>query len=408
MDNLLDRDGQRRLSEYFGRIGEILGHDRRRSSFATYALGLLGDGERKSMEPIAARSCGAPEEVDSVHQQLHHFLVNSQWSDREVRLEAARYAVEAVMASEPIETWQIDDTGFLKQGTHSVGVQRQYTGTAGKITNCQLGVSLSVATRNDQVPIDFELYLPKSWADDQARREEARIPDEVEFKTKVELACDMIRRAVADGIPAGVVLADAFYGDEPRFRATVRSCGLRYAVAVKSDNRVWRLDKRGHRRGKPVTVGKLAQSLGAQSFRRVTFRQGTKTALSGRFAVRRVVPAYRAKGEKLSEREPVHLVIEWPDGEPSATKFFFATLPDGWTPKRLIRLIKERWRTERVYEDLKGELGLDHYEGRRYPGWHHHVSVALCCYAFVVAERVRRFPPTARGQERDCPIALAA
>ena len=407
MQTLLDQSGQRRLAEYFGRIGEILGHDSRRASFATYAMGLLSDAERKSIEPIAARSCADVEKVSAVHQQLQHFVADSPWSDHEVRLGAARYAIEALTAGEPIETWQIDDTGFLKQGTHSVGVQRQYTGSAGKIANCQIGVSLSVATRTEQVPIDFELYLPKSWTESKERCEEAHIPEEVTFKTKVEQACEMIRGAVANGIPRGVVLADAFYGDEPSFRAAVRSQGLDYAVGVKSDNRVWKVDRRGRRRGEPLTVAQLASSLKPKRFRRVTWRQGVQGPLSGLFAMQRVMPAYRAASADLASRESVWLILERPDDQ-SETKYYFASLPDNWSKKRLIRLLKQRWRTERVYEDLKGELGLDHYEGRRYSGWHHHVSVALCCYAFVVAERVRLFFPPPRRSQAHRALTLAA
>ncbi|HEX9560012.1 MAG TPA: IS701 family transposase [Candidatus Dormibacteraeota bacterium] len=398
MQTPLDQGAQGRLEKYLGGIGEILAHDSRRASFATYALGLLSEGERKSIEPIAARSCADDEQVSAVHQQLQHFITDSPWSDREVRRGAARYAIEALSAREPVETWQIDDTGFLKQGTHSVGVQRQYTGSAGKIANCQIGVSLTVATRTEQLPIDFELYLPKSWTESRERREEAQIPEEVIFKTKVEQACEMIQRAVVDDIPGGVVLADAFYGDEPSFRAAVRSQGLHYAVGIKSDNRVWKLDRRGRRCGEPVTVAQLARSLDPRSFRHVTWRQGTSEPLSGFFALQRVIPAYRAADEDLTSRESVWLIIERFDGD-TETKYSFASFPRSWAEKRIIRLLKQRWRTERVYQDLKGELGLDHYEGRRYSGWHHHVSVALCCYAFVVAERTRRFFPPPRGSQ---------
>src|SRR6516162_2082924 len=201
-----------RLEQFFDLIGVHLKDRRKRESFAMYAFGIFGDGERKSAEPIAARSCADPDQTNNVHSKLLYFLARSTWDDRAVRLEAARYAIEAVQKREPITTWIIDDTGFLKQGKHSVGVQRQYTGSAGKITNCQLGVSLSVATRSEQVPIDFELYLPESWTSDTARRHAARVPEDVDFKTKVELAIDMIRRAVDDRIPGDVVLADSFYG----------------------------------------------------------------------------------------------------------------------------------------------------------------------------------------------------
>jgi len=345
----LDPSGQRRLTEFFDRIGAILGDDRRRASFATYALGLLGDGERKSMEPIASRTCPDPEGVDAAHQRLQHFLVDSNWSDRDVRRDAAGYVIDALTAHEAIQTWIIDDTGFLKQGNHSVGVQRQYTGSAGKIANCQLGVSLSLATATQQAPVDFELYLPKSWTEDPSRRMEARVPEEVVFKTKVELALDLVQRAVANDLPRGIVLADAFYGDEPSFRAGIRSLGLPYAVGVKSDIRVWRVDKKGCLHGEPLTVKRLAGDLRPKDFRRVTWREGVKQSLHARFAACRVVPAYRSKAEPPEQREAVWLIIEWPEGEAEPTDYYFATLPKGWSKKRLVRVIKERWKTERVY-----------------------------------------------------------
>ncbi|MCK6592706.1 MAG: IS701 family transposase [Polyangiaceae bacterium] len=407
MDYLMDADGERRLGEYFAEIGEVLKNKKRRASFAVYAMGLLSDGERKSMEPIAARACPDVAGVDAQHQRLSHFMTDSVWSDRDVRQVAARYALSAMTAREPVQSWIVDDTGFLKQGKHSVGVQRQYTGSAGKIANCQLGVSLSVTTGTEHVPIDFELYLPKTWTEDAERRREARIPQSVVFRTKVELALDMVRRAVEDGVPRGIVLADSFYGDEPRFRSEVRALGLDYGVGVKSDCRVWRADRSGRRRGDPVTVRDLVAQLAPRKFRRVTWREGTRQSLYARFAALRVVPAYGDASEGV-RREAVWLLVEWPQGEPTPTKFHFCTLSLRTPRKHLVRALKDRWRTERVYEDLKGELGLDHYEGRRFPGWHHHVSVALCCYAFVVAERVQRFPPSARRQTPDYPFALSA
>jgi SRSO17 transposase len=388
MDYSMDRDAERRLGEFFDRIGDVLGHKKRRESFALYAFGLLTEGERKSMEPIAARACADPEEVDAVHQRLGHFMVNSEWRDRDVRRVAARHAISAMVEREPITTWIIDDTGFLKQGTHSVGVQRQYTGAAGKITNCQVGVSLSITTETEHVPIDFELYLPESWTGDPKRRKEALIPKEVAFKTKPELALGMLKRAVADDVPRGIVLADSDYGDKFDFRAGARALGLDYAVGVHATTTVFRVDRNGRPRGDSISVRELG-IWRRHSFRRLTWRDGTKKALASRFCVERVVVAQdNGVGEELT------LLIEWPEGESKPTKFWLATTARNLPKRYLVHLVKQRWRTERVYEDMKGELGLDHYEGRRFPGWHHHVSVALCCYAFVVAERVRRFPPT--------------
>jgi SRSO17 transposase len=394
MEPFMDAAAQQRLESYFRTIGEVLGNDSRRGSFAVYAMGLLGDAERKSIEPIAARACPDPQKIDAMHQRLLHFAVDSKWSDREVRRVAAQYALEEMTQREPVEAWIVDDTGFLKQGQHSVGVQRQYTGSAGKITNCQVGVSLSIATRTEHLPIDFELYLPTSWAHSPERRQEARIPPEVTFKTKPQLALEMIRRAMTQRVPPGVVLGDTAYGSSSEFRQGIRSLGLHYAVAVYPNTTVHLLDEGGGPRGEALSVSHLATSIHEQGgFRRCTWRKGTREDLSARFVLRRVIAA----GVPKHEQEPLWLLIEWREGEPEPANYFLISLPGHRTKKQLIRLVMQRWRTERVYEDLKGELGLDHYEGRRFPGWHHHVSVALCCYAFIVAERVRRFPPSARG-----------
>lgn len=398
-DYVLDAAGERRLRNYLDRIGDVLADDLRRASFATYAIGLLSEGERKSMEPIAARACADESEADAAHQRLHHFISNQPWSDRAVRRQSAQYALAEIERREPIVAWLIDDTGFLKQGSHSVGVQRQYTGSAGKITNCQIGVSLSVATRSQQLPLDFELYLPKSWADDPARRKAARIPEEVSFRTKPELAMAMLRRAVDDDVPKGIALADTAYGNSSDFRLGLRGLGLDYAVAVDSTTKVWRIDNLLRRRGTPLSANDLALQIGRKGFRRVTWRQGTNRSLSARFAFRRVVP-FHDDGIDPAVREDVWLVMEWEDGERKPTKFYFATLPPRITKKQLVRIIKLRWRTERMYEDLKGELGLDHFEGRSFPGWHHHVSAVLCCCAFVAAEHARSFPPSA-GEEME-------
>lgn len=408
MADLMNAAAQQRLSEYFDRIGAVLGRKGRRESFALYAEGVLGDAERKSIEPIAARACADPSRADAEHQRLLHFALDAPWSDDDVRWEASQYALSAMTAREPVDSWIIDDTGFLKQGRHSVGVQRQYTGSAGKTTNCQIGVSLTVATRTEQLPIDFALYLPESWTEDRARRREARIPDNVQFATKTELALRLLKRAVARGAPPGLVLADQAYGTSREFRKGVREMGLHYAVAVDDRTVVMVFDKLGRRRDEIISVGDLAHRIDAQGgFRRCTWRQGTKQDLSARFALRRVVPAYdEARG--VDKREAVWLLIEWRDGEDEPANCFFCSLPGRPTKKQLVRRVMQRWRTERVYQDLKGELGLDHYEGRRYPGWHHHVSVVLCCYAFVIAERVQRFPPSARRPLEDDAQSSAA
>lgn len=391
------RDGQAavgRLTAYFERIGSHLPRRAQRESFATYLFGILSDGERKSVEPIAARACGDPNGTKRSHDRLLYFLRQSPWSDRAVRREAARHAVAAIAEREPVTTWIIDDTGFLKQGKHSVGVQRQYTGSAGKITNCQIGGSLSVASRREHVPIDFALYLPRSWLDSPARRSEARIPEDVKFKTKPELALDLVVRALEAEVPGEIVLADAGYGTSVEFRNGLVAYGLDYAVGINGTTKVWTLDARGRQSRDAISAFDLGVRLGRKAFRHVTWRDGTCGPLFSKFCFRRVVVAHD-DGTPASDRDPVWLVLESPDDEKQPTKFTLSTLPRRMSKKQIARAIKERWRTEPAYSELKGELGLDHYEGRSYPGWNHHVSVVLCCYAFVVAERVRRFPRSA-------------
>ncbi len=401
--------GNARLDDFLELVGDILGHSRSRASFATYALGLLSEGERKSIEPIAARSVGTSTTVDAAHQRLLHFITDSTWDDHAVRLAAARYAIKAMTTEQPLESWIIDDTGFLKQGTHSVGVHRQYTGSAGKVTNCQIGVSLSVATRSAHLPIDFELYLPTSWTDDPARVLEARIPPEVTFKTKLELALGMLSRAVKDGIAPGVVLADSAYCASAEFRLALHRLGLRYSVGVNCLTSVYEVRDVVNRGGQAISLKALATKLDRKGkFERCAWRVGTSgDELSARFAMRRVTPVAE-QGRELSERQPLWLLIEWRDGEPEPANYFFSSLPDDISLTELVRITMQRWRTERVYQDLKGELGLDHYEGRRFPGWHHHVSVVLCCFAFAVAERHRIFPLTSRRRDSSRAHRVAA
>jgi SRSO17 transposase len=402
----LPPDSQDRLETFFAEIGTILRHKKKRASFAMYALGLLGTGERKSFEPIAMQFCTEPEQADAMHQRVQHFVTDADWSDRDVRRAAAKHAIAAMTERSPVRAWIIDDTGFIKQGSHSVGVQRQYTGTAGKVTNCQIGVSLVVANDEMHVPIDFDLYLPECWANDAKRRAEAKIPDEVRFRTKPEIALDLIQRAALDRLPGDIILADAAYGESADFRAYIRLIGFDYAVGVQSNLHATMLDATERRSGESGSLREIATRLGPGRFRRVSWRDGTRSRLSSRFAFARVKVAQG--GFEPAEPEAEWLVVEWPEGEAQPTKFFLTTLGRRLSKKQIVRMIKERYRTERAYQELKGELGLDHFEGRRYRGWQHHVSVALACYAFVIGERVRAFPPGAEGVDDDDEIDDAA
>ncbi len=289
---------------------------------------------------------------------------------------------------------------------YSVGVQREYSGTLGKVGNCQVGVSLTIATRHEHVPIDFALYLPESWADDEVRRKKDRVPTDLVFKTKLDLALDLITRAVEDTVPGEIVPADAAYGTSSHVRNVVRMYGLDLGVAVVSSTDVWVLDTLGRRSGAALGAQQLGTKLGQRAFRRLTWRDGPGGKLSSRFAFRRVKVAHD-DGTEAGDREPLRLVMEWPEGEEKPTKFLLTSLPRRMTKKEIVRILKERWRTERAYEEFKGELGLDPFEGRSFPGWHHHISVVLCCYAFIVSEFVRHFPPSA-GRQKDVSSAAFA
>jgi SRSO17 transposase len=354
------------------------------------------------LEPIAARACGDPERTHAVHEQLIHFLAASPWEDPPVRQYAAQHAVDAMQTQGPIRTWIIDDSGFLKQGKHSPGVQRQYTGSAGKTTNCQIGVSLVMATEHAHVATDFRLYLPESWIADRDRCRRAHIPDDIDYEPKWALALEMIEGALHAGLPKGVVLADADYGTKTVFRDILNRLGLKYAVGVQSTNKLRVLDSAGSL-GERTTIEEIGRSLQPQ-LRSVTWREGTKVTLRSRFARIRVV-VDRDDGHP---REPEWLLVEWPEGESAPTKFVLSNLPANISCRQMVRTVKSRWRIERSYEDLKGELGLDHYEGRSFVGWHHHVTVVLACYAFLVAEHVRSFPPSARSTARNDSFGHAA
>jgi len=382
-----------RLQRYFRLIGDELGNEKRRASFAAYALGLLSDEERKTAEAIAMRGCTEVSEADAAHQRLHHFLVDAPWNDAAIRCTAVRYALAEVTAREPVQVAIIDDTGFLKKGVHSVGVQRQYTGSAGKVTNCQVAVSLTLASDTIALPVDFDLYLPEAWTTSPARRKEARIPADAIFRTKSKIALAMLRRAKKNGYPLGVVLADSGYGNGSEFREGLRDLDLDYAVEIVGTTTVGLVE--GDRITEKLSAAEVATRGVASAFRRITWREGTGHSLSARFAFLTVA---------LDKLEHL-LVIEWRDGEAEPNRFHVTTLDATLPKEHLVRFLKQRWKTERVYQDLKGEVGLDHYEGRRYPGWHHHISVAIACYAFLAAERARTFPP--EGARSDCPQALA-
>ena len=391
---------QESLEEYFDGLGQLLKYPERRASFAMYAMGLLGEGERKSVEPIAARAAGGDAKLcEKYHDRMCHLLHGSDWDDQAVRQYGVRTALAELTRYEPIESWVIDDTGFLKQGNQSPGVQRQYTGSAGKIANCQVAVSLTVATRTQHLPVDMDLFLPQSWIDDPVRRRKTHIPVDQSFRPKWQIALDLIDQAQRTGIPQGVVNADAWYGTIASFRGGLTERGLRYVVDINSPTEIVRAGPDGTT-SVTMPVRELARSLPSRSFRQVTWREGTRRSLRSRFAR---VPIRLAKPDPAEPTDQV-LLIEWPLGDNEPTHYTLSTLPEQTTLRELVRFTKQRWRTERAYEDMKGELGLDHFEGRTYRGWHHHVSVVLVCYAFILTVLRRSFPPSARAAGAPDPI----
>ena len=363
-----------------------------RASFALYANALLTDLPRKSAEPIAAWASGSDTAAcERQHDHLLHFLNSSPWDDRDVRLAATDVPLGELLAKEMLDAYIVDDTGFLKQGTESVGVQRQYTGSAGKITNCQLAVSLTAATRTTFLPLDLDLYLPASWAQDEARCRKAKVPDHVRLRTKHDIALDLLANSLVHGRPNAPVLADAAYGNVSSFRGGVTALGLTYAMGVNAPTTVRVVDKRG-RLGEVRSVEEVARSLRRSAWQTVTWWQGSQAELTSRFALVEVEVAQSHQDEPARQR----LLIEWPEGDKKPAHYTLVTVACT-SLKEVVRLVTSRWKTERVYQSMKGELGLDHVEGRSWVGWHHHVSAVLTSYAAVITCQVRGFPPSARG-----------
>jgi SRSO17 transposase len=399
--------GEARLAAYLDAIAGVLKHASRAASARAYCTALLLPGERKSIEPMAARL--EPAHVQAKHQSLHHVVAQADWDDAAVLTAVRALVLPAIERHGPVCYWIIDDTSFPKQGKHSVGVARQYCGQLGKQDNCQVAVSLSVANDHASLPIAYRLFLPEAWANDPTRRAKAGVAAAVEFESKSAIALGQLRQALADGVPVGIVLGDPAYGDETDFRLSVADLGLRYVLGVRSGTSVWPPGKaplppvpwsgRGRRptrlrrdaEHQPVTLKALALSLPARAWRHVTWREGSRGELSSRFAAVRVRPAHR--DTQRSEPWPEEwLLIEWPDGDAEPAKYWFSNLPRRTALRRLVRVAKARWRIERDYQELKQELGLGHYEGRNWRGFHHHASLCTAAYGFLIAERCR-FPP---------------
>ena len=387
-----------KLEAFLADVVLSMGRHERRQHAEEYVRGLLMDGERKSIEPMADRL------PDGDVQALQQFVNQSPWSTKEVQASLARKVEREFV---PEAYWLVDEVSFPKQGKHSVGVARQYCGALGKTANCQVAVTLDLGTEESSTPLDWALYLPETWIDDPLRRQAAGIPEEITFKTKTELALDLIDEARRWGLQDRLVLADSGYGDSYEFRKGLRNRTLQYVVQVSGELKAWTEDphpaelpmkqgskiprKRLYAKELPPsrTLCQIAKDLPSASWRKVTWREGTKGPLSSRFA--RVV-VWMATGliEGKTMKVPLEeLLIEWPEEANEPRKYWASSLPPDRTSFRaLVRKAKGRFRVDQDYEEMKGEVGLDHFEGRSWQGWYHHVTLVTLAYAFLMLERM--------------------
>lgn len=408
MNNKELREARGRLEAFVDPLLSLLGRAERRHWGAFYVQGLLLEGGRKTAAGMAERYGGD-------EQSLQQFVNQSPWDWMVLRRELA-----VLMAKEAGSrvAWVLDDTGFPKKGEHSVGVARQYSGTLGKVGNCQIGVSLNYATDEGCFPVDFQLYVPKSWTEDAARRRKAGIPEGVTFKRKWELGLEMVDRARDWGLPQGVVVTDGGYGVATSFRAGLRKRNLLYMVGITAEVGVWQqqvhlappsYQGRGRPRTRfrdlpsPQSVLEVAKGLPVEHWCEVTWREGTKGPLTSRFCATRVQPSHgHAHGQVT---EPMQwLLVEWPSDQPKPTKYWLSTLAPETPLRELVSFAKIRWWVEQNYQQLKQEVALDHFEGRSWIGWHHHVTLAMMAFDFLVLEGFRRKknfwvdPPTCQAR----------
>jgi SRSO17 transposase len=389
---------QAKLAAFLADVVAPMGRKERRDHAEEYLRGLLMDGERKSIEPMAVRL------PDGNVQALQQFVNQSPWSSEQVRASLARKVEQEFV---PEAYWLIDDVSFPKQGQHSVGVSRQYCGALGKTANCQVAVTLDLGTEEASTPLNWALYLPEKWIKDPGRRKEAGVPEGITFKTKPDLALDLIDEAKAWGLQKRLVLTDSGYGDVYEFRQGLRSRELDYVVQVSGDLTAWTKDphppaplmKGGGKIPRkrycatdfppPRSLCRIAKDLPSKSWKKVTWREGTKGPLSSRFARVVVWVANGLVQGKTMEECPEELLIEWPEGDAEPWKYWLSILPPQRTSFRgLIRKAKGRFRIEQDYEEMKGEVGLDHFEGRSWQGWHHHVTLVTLAYAFLTLEKM--------------------
>jgi SRSO17 transposase len=377
-------DGADRFVAYVEELTSVIGHADRALPLRDYCAGLLTAEGRKSVEPMAAVT--APAQVSVQHQKLLHFVGEGNWSDERLLAKVRELVIPAIERHEPIKAWIIDDTSYPKQGTHSVGVHHQYCGQLGKQANCQVAVTLSIANHHASLPIAYRLYLPRDWVDDAQRRRRAHVPEAIGFKTKPQIALTQIRAALAAGVARGVVLMDASYGTNSALRAGVSALALTYVAAILPTVKVRAVADPDER----VSVKQLARGLPKHAWRTITWRDGSAAPLRSRFA-RVLVRTAPIRGAATRPEET--LLIEWPNGEAAPTKYWLANVDKKISFRGLVDIAKMRWRIERDYQDLKQEIGLDHYEGRGWRGFHHHGTLCIAAYGFLISER-ETIPPS--------------
>lgn len=407
-------DGE--LDEFVGELFEGMGRRERLEAMGAYVEGLLLDGERKNIEAMARRLVNDESQVEAKRQRMQECVTRAGWLDGEMN---RRLALKVGRELPGVEALILDDTGFPKKGKHSVGVQRQYTGSLGRVDNCQIATSLHLASERGSCCIGMRLYLPQEWADDLPRREKAGVPEDVVFQKKWEIALDQLDAAAGWGVANHVVLGDAAFGDVTDFRVALEERGRSYMLGAASTLKVWApgmgpippeaqpKSKRGRPRTKyktgdvePMTLLEIGLAAGECNLKTLTWREGSKGPQRSRFAAVRVQTAHRHASGKAPGRE-VWLVWAWPTGEEKPNKFWLSNLPANTSLKRLVYLAKLRWRVERDYQEMKGELGLDHYEGRTWKGFHHHCTLVSLAHAFLTLQRV--LSPPIFGNEMDDP-----
>jgi SRSO17 transposase len=403
-----EADSESRFGAYVEGLVSVIGHADRAKPLRDYCTGLMMPCERKSVEPMAAVT--EPSRVAAQHQSLLHFVGEGRWSDERVLAKVREMVLPQMQRHGRIEAWIIDDTSFPKHGRHSVGVARQYCGQLGKEDNCQVAVSLSLANAHASLPVAYRLYLPQEWTNRRERLRQAGVPDDIGFKTKHKIALDQLHWACAAGVPRGVVLMDAGYGNNSDLRADITALELTYLAGILSNTTVWAAGtgplpaKKWSGRGRPpkllrrdakhqpVSVKELALGLPKRAWHTVKWREGTAEHLSSRFARVRVRVARR--DFKRSESRPKEwLLIEWSEGEKEPTKYWLSTVAENIPFDRLVYLAKLRWRIERDYQELKQEVGLGHFEGRGWRGFHHHATLCIAAYGFLISER-ETIPPS--------------